>query len=400
MSGSSTQPFSEGHVEQRLLAAASEETGGPGPLNDGDVDVDRLATDLGSLHVDTHFPADTRLLVHVARADAHLAVWKLGQRLAQGPPVACDPLAVNAADKPVLLLRQTASDVGHHLSVSVPPAKDECRLQIVYDGYSERLLVVNASSRALYITPQHLAGAPAPAGPTRIAPNGSIEVQPGVYAVRATPLLPPIVFRVLPKRPLSISNSPGSAALPQQHASSTGKRPAPADTQAEGDAAARSKHHKPAIGQAGGRAAETSGTNAVMIQLNPLLAVGQDASSLQNPFLGLEPGTVVHVPGTAGGQDSYTLTRGQDIAQTKGARLFLATHSNVSGETKVVVVKVLKNEGRGQRDLAELWLRETKAHARVSIQSLPTVCRLHAADARFLAIYMQHIAGSSLASAA
>lgn len=78
----------------------------------------------------------------------------------------------------------------------------------------------------------------------------------------------------------------------------------------------------------------------------------------------MEPGTVVHVPGTAG-DDSYTLTRGGDIAQTMSARVFLATHSNLDGEAKAVVVKVLKQDRRGQHELAELWLRETEAHANV-----------------------------------
>lgn len=370
--GSSTQPFSEGHVEQRLLAATSEgpeaqgEALSAGPEADLLSGVDRLTTNLAALHVDTHFPPNTRLIIYDTRAqEADVEVWKLKQRSAWGPQAKCDPLNVDGVD--MLLLRQTSSDVGHHLLLSSSAAngKVECRLQIVYDAFSEQLLVVNASSRPISVAPHHVDGVPS--GPSRILPNASTPLRPGVYAVDVTPSTPPVLFCILPRGPYSVStDSPGSTGvlpLPvQDQPGSKGKRPAPLDKQGERETAGPSKRKGRAISEAHEPDPEENSTNALVFQLNPLLAL--EHNSLQNPFLGLEPGTVVHIPGTAG-DDSYTLTRGRDIAQTKSARVFLAKHSNLDGEAKVVVVKVLKQDRRGQHELAELWLRETEAHARV-----------------------------------
>jgi hypothetical protein len=279
--GSSTQPFSEGHVEQRLLAAKTEATEGaalPAGHEAGlAAGVDGLlTTDLGALRVDAHFPPDARLIIYDPRAHADVEAWKLKQRSAQGPQAKCDPLNIDGAD--MLLLRQTSSDVGHHLLVSSSTAegKVECRLQIVYDAFSEQLLVVNASNRPISVTPQHTDGVPS--YPSRIVPNASGPLQPGVYAIGVTPLMPQIFFRVLPRKPYSLSTQLPTSddVLPlrtQDQQAERGKRSAPLDTQAERDAAGSSKRKGPAIGKACERDSETNSTNALVFQLNPLLAL-------------------------------------------------------------------------------------------------------------------------------
>lgn len=86
MSRSEAQLFSDGHVEQRLLAATREgkiPSAGPEADQLSGVDgLDGITANLAAVHVDKHFPPDTRLITYHLRAHTDVEVWKLKQRSA------------------------------------------------------------------------------------------------------------------------------------------------------------------------------------------------------------------------------------------------------------------------------------------------------------------------------
>lgn len=126
-----------------------------------------------------------------------------------------------------------------------------------------------------------------------------------------------------------------------------------------------------------------------------------------HPLLEMQKDETVEIPDGCE-MESYTITKGDPIASTSLSSVFKANHSSVPEET--IVVKVLKTRPpasasgvvakpqEAERNVirqADIWLREFQQHSKLEHGQ---IARLYGGDARYLSLYMEHVASRDLTS--
>ncbi|KLU82695.1 CAMK protein kinase [Magnaporthiopsis poae ATCC 64411] len=128
--------------------------------------------------------------------------------------------------------------------------------------------------------------------------------------------------------------------------------------------------------------------------------------TLGHPMEELRAGDTARIIGHRG--EDYTLSYERRIAFRAGCHVFAGQHSALPPgvDSAVAVVKVIRSPSKPVRTgtsaivagrlthMAELWLAEVKNHLKVSQHA--SVVRLFDADARFLAMYMEHVNAPAL----
>lgn len=384
----STQAFSEGHVEQRLAELAeSKHSENRRESHAHAADLIPGISQLRLQGLDTPLIKSTRIVLQDRHGANDIKAWSLLPRGRKGPQTKLEPVHIDSAE--LLVLPQTASDVGHHIRVECPGPSNRdlgLPLQIVYDASSEGVLVKNDSDVDIWI-------APLPASdsvpPIRMVRGQSRSLSPGPWSLSTSPSESPLIcFRVLPRAFCDIDRQPSSLGATSLPPAPGSKRGAPESSEATdiGDVPLQKKRAESAVAVQGNDA-DLELTNALIIEAPPApppprlppqpAAATPPANSvaLRNPFLGLERGSIAHLAGP-NESDCYTLVRGEDIAESVHAMVFKAIHSprqKTESGGKLVVVKVLKKGHSGIARVAELWLAETAINTKLAGNVKPTL---------------------------
>ncbi|PFH61381.1 hypothetical protein XA68_17493 [Ophiocordyceps unilateralis] len=381
-SGVSTEPLSQSDIDAWGIRVSEPPTA-----------LDDAAVSLDALQIGDHHKQGIRILIRPLTRIPSLSPGSDNcQWLALRADVACS----DQPEHKVLAVRQGQNDIKFSIRIPGESSTPPLWCDIYMDPASEMVVLFNKSdlpvSLASVCTLEHASRPP----PCVINPGLAKSLSPGTWRILVRDM-DSFEFRVLEKHPVTLyqvatDDSPSTA-------SSSGKRSLTPD---DDDGDRRAIKRRISDGDVG------SADKGVVMFLNPaeplvfpLSNVSRELSAVHgHALLDAKQGETIVVPGVCE-VEAYQLTRGETIASTSLSAVYKATYSKVPG--KVVTVKVLKTRvGGSDKPLAHerSVIRQAECWERESSQDLnhSSIVGFYGGDARFLALFMEHIAASDLAT--
>jgi hypothetical protein len=392
-----TEPFSQSEIEARLHNARQ---GQFGDMSSSTVSLDKLVVPPDE---------DIRILMRPLTRD---------RSVSPGNQEVCRWLALHAevadeeqSEHKVLAVTQTSRDIS--FSVRIPGAwagddlpRPPLWCELYYDPASDNQILVNRSHVPFTLSKVSLQPAGSPGEEYDLNPANSKALAPGTWRIKVDSS-EVLDFRILEKRPARLrapSSDSSSTTTTSDMTISVGKRSFVADTEEP-----LTPEKKPRPTGFGNNKDDgvimflPPKTNPLVFPL-PTAEKGKEvATSNGHPLLDLQADETVEIAGGCE-LDEYTITKREPIAASSLSSVFTAEYSKVPGN--VIVVKVLKtrtnantaNEALAARNVihqADIWLRELQYQEDLQHKS---IVRLYGGDARFLALYMEHVDARDLAA--
>ncbi|KAJ2891818.1 putative camk protein kinase protein [Zalerion maritima] len=383
-----TEPFSESEIDRRMFASFHHEVGALQASAADPVSLDHLVVD------DHHHEQGVRILVRplipnrsVSPGNENCRVLALRAEVESESDTNHKVLAVTQTAKDIKFSVRIPEDVGDH-SQPRPPVWCE----LYYDPLSDNQILVNRGDAPITLF-RDTHGSSSPTGEIQIVPGDVRNLTPGTWKLRAesTPVLD---FRILERRPRSLSQTTSDSELSSMGSTSQplGKR-----SFSEGMLGPESPGKRLRTSNRKENGAIVFMTpQPLMVELPRNRAV---AKSEGHPMLDLDRNETLNVPGGCE-LDTYTLTRKEDLHQTRLSTVFTADaqHPELPDSVSSIIVKVLKTavpqNSRAQESernvirQADVWMREFQRQQNLTHKS---IVRLYAGDARYLSLYMEQI---------
>lgn len=402
-----TEPFSQSELDARVKGIRVDEPGGL--LGDAAVPLDILQVE------DHHHRQGIRILVRPLTDLPGVRSVSPGNESCQWLALRAEVASSEQPEYKVLAVTQTSKDI--KFSVRIPgESQDQSSrpplwCELYYDPASDKVIFLNKSDVPILLSRICQAPSP-PSGPQfseahLINPSLAKALKPGTWRIKVRDIAV-LDFRVLEKRPVTLyqvhkPSSPSAPAWPSaQSASTSGKRSMMSDE--EGKRVKR-RISDPDEADDGVIMFLRPATEPLVFPLPNARQSKEISATHGHALLDAQSGETVAVPGVCQ-VDAYQLTKREPIASTALSAVYAASHSHVPDN--IVTVKVLKTRVAPSNEKplahernvirqADMWLRESQSQEDLEHDS---IVQYYGGDARFLALYMEHVEAPDLGSAA
>lgn len=398
-----TEPFSQSEIDARLNSVRVEE--------------EYNAAVASSVLLDT--------LVVPPDKDIRILVRPLtrSRSVSPGSQDNCEWLALHAEvaedgqpQHKVLAVTQTSRDIKFSVRIPTDRAGDSTPrpplwCELYYDPASDNQILVNRSDIPICLSRVSQQPVASPGLECTVNPGSPNTLIPGTWRISVEGV-EVLDFRILEKRPVTYrvvsGRSTSDTSSPTDWTvNSSGKRSFVAD---QDEAAGADKKQRvtdqPRRKDDGVIMFLRPRSDPLVFPL-PTAAKGQEVvQSTGHPLLDVQENETVVIPDGCE-MEMYKITKRKPIASTSLSTVFTADHSHVTDGT--IVVKVLKTRPpansnstalakpqEAERNVirqADIWLREFQQHSRLEHDQ---IARLYGGDARYLSLYMEHVASRDL----
>lgn len=395
-----TEPFSQSEIDTRLHSIRVEEE-----LN---------AAGASSVPLDT--------LVVPPDKDIRILVRPLtrSRSVSPGSQDNCEWLALHAEvaedgqpQHKVLAVTQTSRDIKFSVRIPADRSGDSTPrpplwCELYYDPASDNQILVNRSDLPICLSRVSQQPVASPGVEYTVNPGSPKALIPGTWRIRVNQV-EVLDFRILEKRPVTykvVSTLSSETSSLSDMVNSSGKRSFVADDEAAEGADRKIRVTEVARRKDDGVIMFLHPRSDPLVFPLPTAAKGKEVAQYTgHPLLDMKENETVEIP-DGYEMEMYKITKGKSIAATSLSTVFQADHSHVPDGT--IVVKVLKTRPLAgsngaaakpqetERNVirqADIWLREFQQHSKLEHDQ---IARLYGGDARYLSLYMEHVASKDL----